>query len=253
MRHPLLAELNTAQDRGPDAPPPILHTFDGRRLVITHTIDPVIDLARLALAGHRIEPQFCDLETGRPLSTKDRSELLASDTERVDAETLTLGLDRLPSGPVQGEHPTLILAISFLTASSLRARTKLLPTGLAAQAAMQNSVIWLLTDLPEGLPVGRLIEVAAVMKAFGRAVFARTALNSAVLKLARPAGIAGLVLEPQRPLTHETDAALWLLQAGRMAERAAPALVAAGLPSTALFGMAAEAGFTHATVRGAES
>ena len=73
-------------------------------------------------------------------------------------------------------------------------------------------------------------------------------LGEPALAAARTAGIGGLILEPPA-LLNETDCALWLLQAGRLAERSAPTLIAANLVSADLLPMAAAAGFTHATLR----
>jgi len=48
----------------------------------------------------------------------------------------------------------------------------------------------------------------------------------------------------------DEEAALWLLATGRGAVGRSPTLIAANLPSKALLLIAAESGFTHATVRG---
>ncbi len=224
-------------------------TFDGRRLRISFAVDPIIDLGRMAVAGHRIEPRLLYTHNGAPMTPVERMGLLASDMERVDLATLERGLSRLAGQQDRGEHPSLILAVSFLTASSQRARTKLMLRLGDARERVKSSVIWEITDLPDGAPAGRLTEMAALLRPFGRAVFAQTTLSGVAVKAARAARIGGLLLQPQKPLENESDSAVWLLQAGKMVRGAAPALIAANLPGAALLPTAAAAGFTHATVR----
>jgi hypothetical protein len=238
-------EQSPRADR-PLAEAEVLTTFDGRRLALDFAVEPVIDLARLAAAGHFIEPRLADADTGRLLSPAERQMLLAADTERIDQAALALGLAHLEARRAQGDHPSLILGVSFTTASSQRARARLLQRPLSEREALRGAVIWLLTDLPDGAPTGRLTEVVSLLRPFGRAVFARGRLSAAALRTVQLAGIAGLLLEPSRGDFSDTDAAVWLLQAGKLAEGAAPALIAGALASEDLYPMALAAGFTHA-------
>ncbi len=220
-------------------------TFDGRRLHLDFNAPVVRDLHRDAVAGRHIAPRLIWAETGEALTPAERMDLLAADMERVDLVTLDRALERLAS---DDRPPSLLVTLSFLSASSQRARTRLMLHPGPLREVVRASVIWVLTDLPDGIPAGRLTEVAALLRPFGRAVFAETRLTGVALKAARTAGIGGLILEPPA-LLNETDCALWLLQAGRLAERSAPTLIAANLVSADLLPMAAAAGFTHATLR----
>jgi len=225
-------------------------TFDGRRLDIGFAVEPVFDLNRSAVAGYRIDPLLTHAGGGEPLGAAERMGLLASDMERVDIATLDRALLRLEARrDIGGEPPSLIVSVSFLSASSQRARTKLMLRPGPLREVVRGSVIWALTDVPDGAPAGRLTEIVALLRPFGRAVFCETRLSGAAMRAARTAGIAGLVVQPQGRELSITDTALWLLQAGKLAHRAAPALIAANLGSEDLLPMAAAAGFTHATVR----
>lgn len=222
-------------------------TLDGRRLAVTLAVDPVMELGRMTVAGHRIEPVLSHAGSGEPLTAAERSGLLAIDMERADFMALRKAMARLDER--RGDDPgLLIVSVSFFTVSSQRARTNLLTRSGALRDQMRHSVIWALADLPEGASAGRLSEVTALMRPFGRAVFARTRLGGTVIKTARAAGLSGLAIDPPADIS-PTDAALWLLQAGRLVERSAPTLIVNGLASDALLPMAAAAGFTHAAMR----
>jgi hypothetical protein len=218
-------------------------TFDGRRLRIDFDIDPLTDLRRMGPAGCRIRPRLTDIAKERRLDRADRSTLLASDMERIDMATIDRGVALFESG---GGSTALVMAISFLSASSQRARTNLLLHSNRLQHRAKTSVIWLLSDLPDGAPVGRVSEVVSLLRPFGRAVFAEIAVSAAALRTARSANLPGLMLGPPPTGPSDTDIALWLLHAGRLAEGAAPTLIVEGLANTELLPMAAAAGFTHA-------
>jgi hypothetical protein len=229
-------------------------TFDGRTLTVEAFFEPVIDLRRMAAIGHRVAARVTLAKTGEALAADERLKLLASDMERVDLVALDRALERLPWREAGGEGSagataSLIVSVSYLTASTQRSRMRFLDRSRPLRDRARASIIWALSDVPEGAPRGRLDEVAAHLKPFGRAVFAATGLGGATQHCARSTtGIMGLVIEPQSALSTD-DMALWLLQAGRLAQRTAPALIAAGLASQTLLPMAAVAGFTHATLR----
>ena len=222
-----------------------LLTFDGRRLRVSFRTDPVIDLARMAPAGHRMEPLMLYESSGVALTAVERRQLMPGDMERVNLAAF----DRMASRLVDmAERRSIILCVSFLTITNMRARARLFQKAQPFREAMRASVIWELTDVEEGAPVGRLMEVFTLLKPFGRTTFLR-ASSGAAQKAAQVSGAPGLVAQPPAHTMEARDAAVWLLQAGKALKKAAPTLVAADLPSIEVLPVAAAAGFTHAAVR----
>ena len=238
----------------PPPPPPAVEadaatTLDGRRLRFSSNVDPIIDLNRFAITGHRIEPKIQFDESRLSLSPAERRELLPRDVQAIDLATLRRGLARLSTGESAPGKPSLIMTVSFLSLSNSRARSALFAEANQARALMTQAVICEVTDFEEGLPVSRLEEAVALLKPFCRSVFVRWTRSGGTAKSAKALGVSGLVV--QTPLAHarEDDFALWLLTMGKAVEGQAPTLIATNLPSSNLLPIAAASGFTHATVR----
>jgi hypothetical protein len=224
-------------------------TLSGRRLRFSSSVDPIVDLSRFAVTGHRIEPKIQFGDSRLALSAAERGQLLPRDLQAIDLSTLKHGLTRLSSGESCPSKPSLVMTISFLSLSNTRARTTLLMEANKARALMTQAVIWEVTDFEEGLPASRLEEGVALLKPFCRSVFARCSTSATMRRSPKSLGLSGLVVQAPLALGREEDFALWLLGMSRAVEGRAPTLLATNLPSTGLLPVAAAAGFTHATVR----
>lgn len=220
---------------------PDVHTFDGRRLRVEVWTETLIDVQRGASTGAIVRSRLIDLEDGKALSPNMRSALLGSDIERADLVALRRARHSAPASA-----GLLMVEVSFVTASSQRARSGLAEAAALLRNTAGGALVWLMTDIPDGAG-GRLSEPLTVLRAMGRAVFGEIRAPNAARSL-KGSGLTGLVLAAPAGL-NETDAALWLLSAGRGVEAAAPLpRIASGAPKAELAGIAAAAGFTHISV-----
>ncbi|WP_158915126.1 hypothetical protein [Caulobacter sp. S45] len=226
-----------------------LTTLQGRRLRFSVSVEPIIDLARGAVAGHRVEPKITFEHSTNPLPPSARSELLPRDVQEGDLAALRRALARLGDGQSSVERPSLILAMSYLTLSNTRARARLLGEAAQRRAEMTRSVIWEIADLDPGVPVDHLKEDVALLKPFCRSVFARVDKNSLRAFHGQELGLAGFVFQSNGPGTSRDDEASWLLAVSRTFKGGMGTLIAASLTTTLLLPIAGAAGFTHATVR----
>lgn len=249
-----VASADEVQVEG-EAPPPAgpeireIETLQGRRLRFSVSVDPVIDLERGAVAGHRIEPKIGYEDTRELLTPAARRELLPRDLLEVDVATLERGLTRLQGAEGAAGRASLIVSLSFLTVSSTRARAGLIEALGGARDLLARSAIFEITDFDAGLPSGRLKEACHLIKPFCRSVFAHDTIGSSLGRDARAIGLTGLVYQPPLGLPRAENEAAWLLTAGRSLDPKGGARVAANLSTSQLLSIAAAAGFTHATVR----
>ncbi|MGC1305565.1 MAG: hypothetical protein WA840_24605 [Caulobacteraceae bacterium] len=225
-----------------------LTTLQGRRLRFSVSVDPIIDLARWAVAGHRIEPKIT-FDTLEPLSPEARQELLPRDLKESDLATLRRGLSRLEAGESSSRRPSLILTVSFQTLSNSRTRLGLLSQAVQQRAEMTSSVIWEITDLDAGVPLGALRQAVTFLKPFCRSVFVRADGPLHAVLSPMKLGLAGFVLQFPSTCTSQEDQALWLLEMSRTLKTSGGTLIAANLATIELLPLANAAGFTHATVR----
>ena len=221
-----------------------VQTFDGRRLSVAVAGETLFDTTNSIRTGRLVRSRLIDIDDGRVLTNGKRANLLGSDMERADL----LALKRARRLAFGGGAGLLIIHVSFVTASSQRARPGLAEAAAPFRAAGDVSLIWLMTDIPEGASGARLGEAVAFLRAQGRAVFGEVR-SASMAKGLKAAGISGLALAAPSDKLSETDSALWLLHAGRGFEGSPPQpRIAAGLCSPSLTGMAGAAGFTHVGV-----
>jgi hypothetical protein len=212
-------------------------------------VSATIDLSQLAVAGHRIEPKINIEGTDELLPAEARRAFLPRDTLKVDLLVLQRGLARLEGRQRPAERPSLILTVSFLTLSNGNTRNALLDEIERARDAVTKGVIFEVSDFDDGVPAGRLMEIAALLKPFCRSVFARAGQTRASARSLRSLGFSGIVLDSPPATATDVDQSLWLLSMSAGLQGLKGAAIAANLTSTRVLPMAAEAGFTHATVK----
>ena len=224
-----------------------LTTADGQNLRVSFAVEPVLDLKSWAMAGHRIESRILNLQTGLDLNGTKRRMLLPRDFEKIDLAALERGMSRLRGGTP--DRASLIIQLSFASLSNSRARSALLARAGAMSAALKQGAICELVDVEAGVPVGRLIEVASLVRSAFRGVFVQVEPKRNAVESALGASLYGLSV---RAADLGSDAAsisaaardFVVLLKGRKT-----LLTVTSLPSPDLLVAVLAAGFTHATLR----
>jgi hypothetical protein len=220
-------------------------SVSGRELSITHTPEQISSLRHNVVAGVRAEPIVIDVASGRRLPRLAFLRLADADLQKIDQATLEMGLQ--VAKMIESDRPGIILPLSFQTLASQRARTALF-AGVTAETMRQRFLIEV-TNIEPGTPNGRLIETAALLKAYTTGVLARILPSKAPPTALTDARLAAVALD----LTDSGDdeAVLLGIMRGFHARSIglAPSLQLLGLPSRGLFDAALSLGFTHASVR----
>ena len=225
-----------------------LTTADGQNLRVSFAVEPVLDLRAWLMAGHRIESRIMDLQTGFDLTGIERRLLLPRDFEKIDLAALERGMSRL-RGAEMPENANLIIQLSFASLSNSRARSALLKQARDMQAALRQAAICELVDFEAGLPVGRLVEVASLVRGFFRGVFVQVEPKRIAVETALSANVFGLSVRAadlgrdSNSITAAANDFVKLLKGRRTF------LTATSLPSPDLLVAVLAAGFTHATLR----
>lgn len=166
------AARESAKARGPPAAAPNLASqdrwspftaHDGRRLRASSQLEPVFQLKTWGRIGYRMTRKALLLPSEVPLSPMEMGQLPSADIERIDFATLARGLNRLQQYTAGVREPSLILPVSFATASSHRGRSMLAEFFHAAQESVQRGLICEIYDI-EGAPSSGLLEATALMR-----------------------------------------------------------------------------------------
>ena len=225
-----------------------LKTADGQDLRVSFAVDPVMDLKAWAMAGHRVESRIVNLQTLVELTPAQRRNLLPPDFEKVDLAALDRGISRLAGGPIP-DKPKLIIQLSFASLSNGRARAALLNRARELQAVLRQAAICELVDIEAGIPVGRLTEIASLVRGFFRSVWVQIEPTRSMVDIAGAAKLSGLTLPASQLGDDPQSIAIGMRKFVPLVKRPNTLLIVTSLPTTDLMIDAMSAGFTHATLR----
>ncbi len=225
-----------------------MKTADGQDLRVSFAVDPVMDLKAWAMAGHRIESRIVNLRTLVELTPAQRRSLMPPDFEQVDLAALDRGISRLTDGPTP-DKPNLIIQLSFASLSNGRARAALLNRARELQQVLRQAAICELVDIENGIPVGRLTEIASLVRGFFRSVWVQIEPTRSMVHTAGAAKISGLTVPAALLGDDPQSIAVGMRRFVPMVTRPNTLLIVTSLPTTDLMIDAMSAGFTHATLR----
>ena len=225
-----------------------LKTADGQDLRVSFAVDPVMDLKAWAMAGHRIESRIVNLQSLVELTSAQRRMLMPPDFEKVDLAALDRGMSRLTGGPTP-DKPNLIIQLSFASLSNGRARAALLNRARELQQVLRQAAICELVDVESGIPVGRLTEIASLVRGFFRSVWVQIEPTRSMVHTAGAAKISGLTVPAAMLGDDPQSIAVGMRRFVPMVTRPNTLLIVTSLPTTDLMIDAMSAGFTHATLR----
>ncbi|MBC6983586.1 hypothetical protein [Caulobacter sp. 17J80-11] len=228
----------------------VMATQDGRSLSVSCAIQPLFELSRLTLIGHRLQPRVLNAATGAVLTPAQIDALDWADRERVDLAVLERGLARLKSDPRREQKPGVVVPLAFTTLASTRGRAALAQAFCDARDDLALKTLVSVQGL-KGVPTGRLWEAVSLIQPFCFAVTGAAEPDRAAVQRLTGCGLKGLTFECD-PGGHEDENALfaWLRRVARMAEPVAPRRLVAGLTSPRQLAIARLAGFTHASLGG---
>lgn len=223
-------------------------TADGKTLRVSFAVDPVVSLHASALAGHRVEARILDVELGKELNGEGRRKLLPWDFATIDLAALERGMSRLGPSDVNGP-PRLVIQLSFASLSNTRARGALITKAAGFQHLLRQAAICELVDMEPGIPLPRLMEMAAMIQPYFRTLWLQVQPRRTLMETAKAARIQGLSVRAADLGRDGEEIARGMRQFMSLVPDAAQIVTVSNLPSSDLMIEALGAGFTHATLR----
>jgi hypothetical protein len=145
---------------------------DGRRMRVSCTLEPVIQLASSAPIGYRLARRALELPSERALSPLEQNNLSRADIGKIDFATIARGLDRLSAESGESALPCLVLPISCVTLSNYGARNVLSDLLKKAKDVVRHGLICEMCDV-EGVPHGALQAAIQTIRPFSLRVVGR--------------------------------------------------------------------------------
>ncbi|WP_374570997.1 hypothetical protein [Phenylobacterium sp.] len=236
-------DFHAERERNPVLAP----TTGDERLRVRFALEAVTSLRHDKVAALRVQPMISYAGSGAAVSASHLGMLGDNEIAAIDAAALAFAALFLPT---EGDgRPPLIVPASFRTLGGRRGRRLLTDLPDASPEQIKHGLFIELLEVDRGTPPGRLAEVASLVGALCRGVFARMPLTKRAAEPMREARLHGLSLDMSDLASSDSDLAHELLASAAQARTVAPAVLALGLPSRDFFPIAEVAGCTHAATR----
>jgi hypothetical protein len=222
---------------------------NGRKVRVSCTLEPVLELKTYGRIGNRIARTVLRVDTGEALTVSEIQNLSRSDIERIDLATIARGLHRSRADADQDHPLTLIIPVSFTSLSSRQGRAALVELFAQAKAMVRAGVICEVCDI-EGVPQAALLTATSLIKPYCLFLVGRlAAAPDHGLDNLRGSGLQALSFEASPTIGGDAEFLRWARKAIAAAKRSAKSVMIYRLESPRQAGMAALLGASHASMR----
>ena len=219
-----------------------------RRLRVASALDPVFEMKKMAMIGHRLEAHILDTISNAPLDKKALIDLDWGLREAIDLTNIEQGLSLLRKRDEAQRKMMMVIPANFATFSSPTARNKIIASVAKASSDMRIKVIFEIRALT-GVPIPRLMEVITLLKPFCMTVVGQVSADRRAISMLCKIGLSGLSIDYDG--AKRSDEALhdYLDGFTAAAKMSAGACLMQGFESYQQMAVARQAGVTHASIK----
>ena len=222
-------------------------TSNGRRVGVSCSLEPVIQLKSYGRIGYRVARRVVRLPDGASLSRRDFESLSQRDLEKIDFATMARGIERVRSAGPNNKPPVLILPVSHATVQSRRGRATVAALLRQGRNDVHHGLICELFGF-DGASIAALLDTIAALRPFCLHVIghldAYPAQDIRGLDAARLNGVS--VQCP--PVVGDAEFIGWIRDFVVLGRRVAKVLFIVQVPSLGHARLAASLGVSHATL-----
>ena len=220
----------------------------GWNLRVASALEPVFEMKKLALIGHRLEPVVVETSTNVFLDARAIANMDWGDREQIDLANIEQGLKLLQMRTADQRRMVMMVPAAFSTFASAKARARLAPLVGAAARGMGLKVLFEIRHL-NGVPPGRVSEVAALLRPHCMTVMGHVTADARAIGALKGCGLAGVCLDFDGVRRDDGALESWLAPLAHAARAATGACMFQGFDNLHQMAVARLAGASHATVR----
>jgi hypothetical protein len=225
-----------------------LITIAGRSLRIASSVEPVFEMRKLSMIGHRLEPIVTDAIGNLSLDSRSITALDWGDREQVDIASIEQGLKVLQMRSPEQRKIIMIVPAAFSTFSSARARGRITTAVTQAAQEMGLKVLYEVRNL-NGVPTGRVMEIAGMLKPFCMTVVGHAGADTKAIAALKGCGLAGTAIDYDGNKRDDSALEVYLSHLSNAAKSATGACMIHGFDTLRQMATARLAGVTHASVK----
>lgn len=225
-------------------------TFAGRNLRIASSNEPLFELKKMVMIGHRLEPMVMDAADNTLLDRKALANLDWGLREQVDITNIEQGLKILRLREPEQRKMLMVVPAAFSTFASQRARQKITQDVAKAAAEMGLKVLFEIRGL-DGVPPHRVLEIVSMIKPFCMTVVGHVSSDRKAIMALSKCGLSGVCVEYDGVKRDDDALNDFLSTLSATAKASAGACMIQGFDNYRQMAVARLAGVTHASIKAA--
>jgi hypothetical protein len=226
---------------------PVL-TVGNRQLRVSCSLQPLFEMKKLALIGHRFEPVVTEAGTGFPLDAKALALLDWSDREVIDIANAEQGIKLLQMRSPEQRKMVMFVPAAFSSFASAKARGRLAPMVAAAAQEMGLKVLFEIRHL-QGVPPGRVSEVVSLLRPYCMTTMGHAPGDPRAIAAFKGCGLSGVSVDFDGVRRDDAALTTYLTALATAGRQATGAFMIQGLDNLHQMAVARLAGASHATIK----
>ncbi len=220
----------------------------GRNLKVASSVEPLFEMKKMVLIGHRLESMVMENLDNTLLDRKALANLDWGLREMVDILNIDQGLKLLKLRSPEQRKMMMVVPAAFSTFASARARQKITQEVQKAAAEMGLKVLFEVRGL-DGVPPHRVLEVVSLIKPFCMTVVGSVSPDRKIIAALTKCGLSGVCVEYDGAKRDEDNLRDYLGGLAATAKLSAGACMVQGFDNYRQMAVARLAGVTHASMR----
>lgn len=220
----------------------------GRNLKVASTIEPLFEMKKMVLIGHRLEPLVMENLDNTLLDRKALANLDWGLREMIDILNIDQGLKLLKMRAPEQRRMMMVVPAAFSTFASARARQKVTQEVQKASIEMGLKVLFEVRGL-DGVPPHRILEIVSLIKPFCMTVVGSVNPDRKIIANLTKCGLSGVCLEYDGVKRDEDNLRDYLGALAMAAKASAGACMVQGFENYRQMAVARLAGVTHASMK----
>lgn len=223
-------------------------TYGGRNLKVASAVEPLFEMKKMVMIGHRLEAMVMENIDNTLLDRKALANLDWNLREHVDLTNIDQGLKLLKLKTAEQRKMMMVVPAAFSTFASARARQKITTEVARVAAELGLKVLFEVRGL-DGVPPHRVLEIVSMIKPFCMTVVGSVSPDRKVISTLNKCGLSGVCIEYDGVKRDEDALKDYLGALSTAAKASAGACMVQGFDNYRQMAVARLAGVTHASMK----
>jgi len=223
-------------------------TYAGRNLKVASAAEPLFEMKKMVMIGHRLEAMVMEHLDNTLLDRKALANLDWNLREQIDLVNIDQGLKLLRIKTPEQRKMLMVVPAAFSTFASARARHRITTEVQKAAVEMGMKVLFEVRGL-DGVPPHRVLEIVSLIKPFCMTAVGSVSADRKVITALNKCGLSGVCIEYDGQKRDEEQLKDYLSVLSAAAKVSAGACMVQGFDNYRQMAVARLAGVTHASMK----